>query len=193
MFVFEHQDWVSSVSYDAKGERLCTGSRDRTSRIYSLSDGKELGLYRHPNSVNDACFSTDGARLCTACDDGIVRTFKIDGSQHLSELHPCERITRLCFNRMGTRLCLALGNGEVQVLEEGQPEESPPEPSEKPQEPPKELRPALELPSVAPRGAAGLQRDSPRMVGGTDSEPARQQRNANPYMAGGNDDDEETP
>src|SRR5262249_25535854 len=59
-----HTEEVTSVAYSPDGQRLATGSRDRTVKIWDARTGQELlALRGHKDGVLSVCFSPDGLRL----------------------------------------------------------------------------------------------------------------------------------
>jgi WD40 repeat protein len=64
-----HAGLVRSVCYGPRGQRLLTGSKDGTARLWNLSNGEELHSFGgHQGSVI-ACFIAQGRRVATAGAD----------------------------------------------------------------------------------------------------------------------------
>lgn len=82
-----HSDEASMVAFVSTGSRVVTASRDRTARIWDVSDGREVArLSGHLDTVNAATFSPDGDRVATASDDNSVRLWDAATGQHLALL-----------------------------------------------------------------------------------------------------------
>jgi eukaryotic-like serine/threonine-protein kinase len=61
-----HADRVSSLCFDAKGQRLLSASWDKTARIWDVATGKAIHtLDGGPRSLDVAEFSPDGSRVVT--------------------------------------------------------------------------------------------------------------------------------
>jgi WD40 repeat protein len=73
-----HRMAVWSVAFDAKGERLVTGSFDRSAWVWDIATGLPLAtLEGHTEEVWDARFLPDG-RVITASDDNTIRVWSLE-------------------------------------------------------------------------------------------------------------------
>jgi WD40 repeat protein len=61
-----HSTWIKCIAVDAKNEFLVTGSQDKTLRLWELSTGRLVKVFRPPigedpmGMINDVAFSPDG-------------------------------------------------------------------------------------------------------------------------------------
>lgn len=79
---FEHGQYVHAVALDGAGERLATGSSNRTIRIYRVADGKLLGtLAGHNDAVLSVRFSPDGRQLISSGYDNTARLWDLETGQ----------------------------------------------------------------------------------------------------------------
>src|SRR5262249_33473964 len=62
-----HTGTVNSVAFSPDGQRIVTGSGDRTVRVWDVKTGTTLAeLKGHTGAVTNVSFSADGMRLLTA-------------------------------------------------------------------------------------------------------------------------------
>jgi WD40 repeat protein/predicted Ser/Thr protein kinase len=67
-----HSDRVLSLAISTNGEILASGSSDKTIKLWSLTDGKEIRtLNGHSHAVYSVAFSSDGQILASGSVDGI--------------------------------------------------------------------------------------------------------------------------
>jgi len=69
-----HAGWVTSVAFSSDGQRLASGSEDKTVKIWDSVTGKELfSLKGHAGGVTSVAFSSDGQRLASGSEDMTVK------------------------------------------------------------------------------------------------------------------------
>ncbi len=80
-----HTDSIQSVSWCPDGQRIATGSADRTAVIWDVSTGHEvLTLRAHRDEVRWVGWSPDGSCLASASDDGMIRVWDASLGYHLA-------------------------------------------------------------------------------------------------------------
>jgi Tol biopolymer transport system component len=74
-----HQDSVLAVAWSPDGQRLASGSRDSTLRLWDVHEPGPEGQvrYSHAAPVNAVAFSPDGQLLASGSDDATVRLWDI--------------------------------------------------------------------------------------------------------------------
>jgi WD40 repeat protein len=108
-----HAGDVTAVCFSPDGQRLATGSRDQTARIWDARTGQQLlSLQGGTNWVEGVCFSPDGQRIAAVVDD-TVRVWDVSmstegrqaGGQEILALRGHSRgFTSVCFSPDGQRL-----------------------------------------------------------------------------------------
>ena len=86
-----HAGWVNSVAFSPDGQRLASGSNDRTVKLWDSATGKELfALKGHAGPVHSVAFSPDGQRLASGSWDQTVRIWdSVTGKELLRLQGPC--------------------------------------------------------------------------------------------------------
>jgi WD40 repeat protein len=72
-----HSDFIVSVAFDPKGDRVVTASRDGTARLWDALTGDPTGIVirGHTAALTSVAFSLDGDRIITASWDGTARVW----------------------------------------------------------------------------------------------------------------------
>ncbi len=73
-----HRGIISGLSFQPGGELLASAGRDRVIRLWSTTDGQEIGVLRsHEDWVNTIAFSHDGRWLVSGSDDQTARLWSV--------------------------------------------------------------------------------------------------------------------
>ncbi|WP_293071532.1 MULTISPECIES: AAA-like domain-containing protein [unclassified Moorena] len=102
-----HQSSVLSVAFSPDGQRLATGSHDRTARIWDRK-GHEISVLKgHQSEVSSVAFSPDGQRLATASRDGTARIWDNQGNEIAVLRGHQDPVLSVAFSPDGQRLATA--------------------------------------------------------------------------------------
>jgi WD40 repeat protein len=77
---------VWSVAFSPDGKLLATASDDRTARIVTVADGRELARVTLDGAVYDVAFGPDGKHLATASADKTARIWSANLDDMLQQL-----------------------------------------------------------------------------------------------------------
>jgi WD40 repeat protein/tetratricopeptide (TPR) repeat protein len=74
MIAFQHVGGVVAAAFSPDGERLITGSADRSAQLWDVTRGRPLGARMlHPQAVSSVAVSPDGTLVLTGCLDRAAR------------------------------------------------------------------------------------------------------------------------
>jgi DDB1- and CUL4-associated factor 13 len=88
-----HTNAVVSIAYNPNGKEICTGSYDRTIRMYGVEDRKSRDCYYNDRMqlVHGVKYSNDGQFIISGSDDGSLRIWKTHASKKLGPLSKEEK------------------------------------------------------------------------------------------------------
>jgi WD repeat and SOF domain-containing protein 1 len=93
-----HEDHVAAVmtlDYSPTGREFCTGSYDRSIRIFDANEGHSREIYhsKRMQRIFSVSCSADNKYLLSGSDDTNIRIWKLQASERLSTLLPRQRNT----------------------------------------------------------------------------------------------------
>ena len=90
-----HESWINALSFSPSGERLASGSADRTVRVWGVSDGRCERVFKgHKGQVLGVAFTPDGRRIATASMDETARIWSLDDGQSIAVLRGHQKEVR---------------------------------------------------------------------------------------------------
>jgi len=115
-----HDGEVLSVAFDRSGQRVVSGSNDRTVRVWDVRRGTELACLRgHLDIVNSVAFSPDGRFIASGSADCTVRLWDTARRTEYVRLHDHERdVVDLAFAAEGSRIVSASQDGTLRVWDQ---------------------------------------------------------------------------
>jgi WD40 repeat protein len=112
-----HSNSITSVAFSPEGDRIVTGSSDKTARVWSANgSGAPVILKGHESSIVSASFSPDGSRVLTASHDKTARVWSADDSGSVITLagHG-HTVWSAVFSPDGSRVATASGDKTARV------------------------------------------------------------------------------
>lgn len=111
-----HAMKVAAVAVAPSQDVVATASWDRTVRLWSVGESRELVRLDHPADVDAVAFGADGRTLFTGGKDGIIRLWDTENGRPLGELsgHGMA-VTDLAVAANGSRLLSAGIDGSVRL------------------------------------------------------------------------------
>ena len=108
---------LTSVCFAPAGDRLASGSRDKTVRVWDARTGRQLvACHGHTNRVCAVCFSPGGGRLLSSAELGEVMVWDArTGRQLLALPNQFSQISGISFSPDGRRFATASTGGVIKV------------------------------------------------------------------------------
>jgi serine/threonine protein kinase len=79
-----HTDWVLSAAFSPEGQRLLSGSKDKTVRLWDVTTGQETARFEgHTDKVWSVLFTPDGRFVVSGSADRSVRLWDINSGREL--------------------------------------------------------------------------------------------------------------
>ncbi|KAL2888384.1 Vegetative incompatibility protein HET-E-1 [Ceratocystis lukuohia] len=112
-----HQQTVTSVVFSNDGQRLASGSRDKTVKIWDATSGACLQtLEGHDEEVSSVVFSNDGQRLASGSGDKTVKIWDATSGACLQTLEGHDDgVTSVAFSNDGQRLASGSWDKTVKI------------------------------------------------------------------------------
>ena len=83
--LFGHTNVVSSLRFSPDSARLCSGSGDKTVRLWDVNSGATLASVEAPSEVNVVAWLAEGQQVAAGGRDGVVRLWAIPGFASVKE------------------------------------------------------------------------------------------------------------
>ncbi len=89
-----HQSAITDIEFSPNNQQLLTTSRDRTARLWDLSDSRKLPIVMddHDDWVMTGCFDPSGRKVITGSRDEFIRTWPTDPEILADRI--CELVSR---------------------------------------------------------------------------------------------------
>ncbi|KAK3821637.1 MAG: WD40-repeat-containing domain protein [Benniella sp.] len=111
-----HGHDVRRVVYSSDGNLLCSGSRDKTVRIWIMESGVCQHILNHPDEVNCVAYSPQGNQVASACDDMTIRLWDPATGNCFRTLSGHEGIVMcVVYSPKGDQIASGGGNGDFTV------------------------------------------------------------------------------
>ena len=114
-----HLDAVTSVAFSPDGQRIVTGSRDQTAKVWEAASGRELlTLKGHSAAISSVAFSPDGQRIVTGSEDQTAKVWEAASGKELLTLKGhSAAICSVAFSPDGQRIVTGSDDQTAKVWE----------------------------------------------------------------------------
>lgn len=82
-----HTDSILCCACSPNGRLVASGSCDRTLRLWSADNGRELATLVHPDEIRDCAFSADSALLVSGTNNGTVIVWDMDTLRQIARMN----------------------------------------------------------------------------------------------------------
>jgi WD40 repeat protein/predicted Ser/Thr protein kinase len=112
-----HAELVYGVSFSPDGQRILSGSADKTAKVWDLETGREIHtLTEHTDQVHSIAWSPDGKRVATGSHDNTVKLWDATTGQEIRTFQGHTHwVYDVCFSPDGQRLLSGSGDGTVKL------------------------------------------------------------------------------
>ncbi|KAH7628106.1 hypothetical protein B0T09DRAFT_290044 [Sordaria sp. MPI-SDFR-AT-0083] len=109
-----HSSWVHSVAFSPDGQRLASGSKDKTIKIWDPASGSCLQtLEGHRDTVYSVAFSPDGQRLASGSGDQTIKIWDPASGSCLQTIPTTTSITEISFDPTNRYLRTKVGHIKI--------------------------------------------------------------------------------
>jgi WD40 repeat protein len=109
---------IEAIALTRDGERLVSGSFDRTVRIWSLATGRELRTLRgHGARVTAVGLTLDGRSVISGSEDRTLRIWNVDSGLQEAEIPTANGVKVLTVAPHGGQVVAGLADGSIQVVD----------------------------------------------------------------------------
>jgi WD40 repeat protein/serine/threonine protein kinase len=110
-----HQDSVHSIVFSADGQRIVTGSDDKTAKVWDAATGNELSSMIHTSGVTCVTISHNGQHIATA--SRTARVWDATSGKTILTLGPSSDVNVITFSPDDQRIATGTEDGRTTIWE----------------------------------------------------------------------------
>lgn len=111
-----HTDWLTCIGYSRDGERLISGSLDKSVRVWEVTTGLQASVFtQHTQTIVGAAFFGDGENAISADSDGLINVWEIGARKILRAWEIGSTTTSLAVHPTQPIAAIGTASGAVSV------------------------------------------------------------------------------
>lgn len=117
LFDSKHNYYITSnIAYSPDEKFVASGSKDRTVRIWSILDKKEVRILKgHTDEISSITYSSDGKFIASGSKDSTIRIWDIKKSKEIKRFYISSMVKSIAYSPDGNFVAVGNYNGFIEI------------------------------------------------------------------------------